>query len=153
MSLGVLPASVYKGSKGGCGRPGEGAPGGVLLLVGVGLLLGGGKKWGGRRKGGRRPPLLVQFGPGGGGARPTFGCPSLSPLRPIWPITSPGGVPVTLRLSGFLRNHPEHFWCPNIVVQYINLYVSNISRLLIMSVITSETPNKLRYIKMHKLII
>ena len=69
------------------------------------------------------------------------GCPSLSPLRPIWPITSPGGVPVTLRYSGFLQNHPEHFRCPNIAVQYINLYVSAISRLLVMSVITSGTPN------------
>ena len=68
--------------------------------------------------------------------------PSLSPLRPIWPITSPGGGgSVTLRLSGFLRNHPEHFWCPNIAVQYINLYVSTISRLLVMSVIASGTLN------------
>ena len=141
LCLGVPPGPIYKGSRGG-GRPAPMArQGGVLLLVGVGLLLGGGKKWGGRRKGGRRPPLLVQFGPGGGGAQPTFGCPSLSPLRPIWPITSPGGVPVTLRLSGFLRNHPEHFRCPNIAVQYINLYVSTISRLLVMSVITSRTPN------------
>ena len=37
--------------------------------------------------------------------------------------------------------------------QYINLYVLTISRLLVMSVITSGTPNKLRYIKIHKLII
>ena len=102
---------------------------------------------------GSRPPLLVQFGPGGGGARPTFGCPSLSPLRPIWPITSPGGVPVTLRLSGFLRNHPEHFRCPNTIVLYMNLYLSIISRLLVMSVISSGTPNNLRFIKSHKLII
>ena len=65
MCLGVPPAPVYKGARGG-GRPAPMArQGGVLLLVGVGLLLGGGKKWGGRRKGGRRPPLLVQFGPGG----------------------------------------------------------------------------------------
>ena len=66
---------------------------------------------------------------------------------------SGGGVPVTLRLSGFLRNHPEHFRCPNKAVQYINLYVSTISRLLVMSVITSGTPKYLRYIKTHKLII
>ena len=52
--------------------------GGVLLLVGVGLpsfllLLGGGKERGhGEGKGGAAPPLLVQFGPGGGGARPTL---------------------------------------------------------------------------------
>ena len=63
------------------------------------------------------------------------------------------GVPVTLQYSGFLRNHPEHFRCPNIAVQYINLYVSTISRLLVMSVITSWTPNKLRYIKIYKLIM
>ena len=60
------------------------------------------------------------------------------------------GVPVTLRLSGFLRNHPEHFRCPNIVVQYINLYVSAILRLLVMPVITSGTPNNLQYIKTQK---
>ena len=124
------------------GRPSMVRQGGVLLLVGVGLLLGGGKKWRGRGKGGRRPPSPSPIRTrGGGGARPTFGCPSLSPLRPIWPITSPGGVSVTLRLSGFLRNHPEHFRCSNIAVQYINLYVSTISRLLVMSVITSGTPN------------
>ena len=49
--------------------------GGVLLLVGVGLpsfllLLGGGKEGGeGEGKGGAAPPLLVQFGPEGEGAR------------------------------------------------------------------------------------
>ena len=54
--LGVPPAPVYKGSRGG-GRPASMArQGGILLLVGVGLLLGGGRKWGGRRKGGRPPP-------------------------------------------------------------------------------------------------
>ena len=63
------------------------------------------------------------------------------------------GVPVTLRHSDFLRNHPEHFRCPNIVVQYINLYVPTISRLLVMSVITYGTPNNLRYIKMYKLVM
>ena len=52
----VPPAPVYKGARGG-GRPAPiGAPGGVLLLVGVGLLLGGGRKWGGRGKGGAAPP-------------------------------------------------------------------------------------------------
>ena len=70
--LGVPPAPVYKGSRGG-GRPAPMARqgGGVLLLVGVGLhyfllLLGGGKEGGeGEGKGGAAPPLLVQFGPGG----------------------------------------------------------------------------------------
>ena len=94
-----------------------------------------------KERGAPPPPLLVQFGPGGRRRAAHPGCPSLSPLRPIWPITSPGRVPVTLRLFGFLRNHPEHFRCPNIAVQYINLYVSTISRLLVMSVIISGTPN------------
>ena len=59
-------------------------PGGVLLLVGVGLpsfllLLGGGKEGGeGEGKGGRRRPFLVQFGPEGRGARPALAGPSLS---------------------------------------------------------------------------
>src|SRR3954469_24148715 len=74
--LGVPPAPVYKGARGEAGRPLWRAPGGgVLLLVGVGLpsfllLLGGGKEGGkGEGKGGAAPPLLVQFGPDGEGAR------------------------------------------------------------------------------------
>ena len=35
----------------------------------------------------------------------------------------------------------------------MNLYVSTILRLLVMSVISSGTPNNLRYVKSHKLII
>ena len=35
----------------------------------------------------------------------------------------------------------------------MNLYLSTISRLLVMSVISSGTPNNLWYIKSHKLII
>ena len=109
----------------------------------------------GRRKGGCRPPppLLVQFGPRGEEARGPPWLPfSLSTKAHMAHYFS-RGVPVTLRHSGFLRNHPEHFRCPNIVVQYIDLYVSTISRLLVMSVIISGTPNYLRYIKTHKLII
>ena len=116
------------------------------------LLLGGeGRGRGGEgKRGAPPPPLLVQFGPEGEGARgPPWPPLSLSPLGPIRPITSPGGFPVTLRHSGFFRNHPEHFRCPNIVVQYINLYVSTILRLLVMSVITSRTPNYLQYIKTY----
>ena len=65
LCLGVPPAPVYKGARGGGWSAPMARQGGVLLQVGVGLLLGGGKKWGGIGKGGRRPPLLVQFGPGG----------------------------------------------------------------------------------------
>ena len=57
---------------------------------------------------------------------------------------SPGGVPVTPRYSDMYPVPPEHFRCPNTIVQYINLYLSTILRLLVMSVISSGTPNKLR---------
>ena len=101
-----------------------------------------------------RCPLLVQFRLEGEGCAACPGWPSHSPLRPMCPISlRGGGGPVTLRHSGFLRNHPEHFRCPNIVVQYIDLYFSTISRLLVMSVIISGTPNYLRYITTQKLII
>ena len=74
------------------GRPSMARQGGVLLLVGVGLLLGGGKKWGGTRKGGLRPPSPSPIRTRGEEARGPPWLPlSLSPLRPIWPITSPGG--------------------------------------------------------------
>ena len=62
-------------------------------------------------------------------------------------------IPVTLRYSEKYPNHWEPFRCPNIAFQYIDLYISTISRLLVMSVISSGTPNNLRYIKSHKLII
>ena len=42
--LGVPPAPVYKGSRGGGRLAPMARQGGVLLLVGVGLLLGGGRK-------------------------------------------------------------------------------------------------------------
>ena len=75
---------------------------------------------------------------------------------PVWPIKAHYfslRIPVTLRYSEKYPNHLEPFRSPNIVVQYINLYVSTISRLLVMSPISSGTPNCLRYIKTHKLII
>ena len=138
---------------------GEGAPGGVLLLPGVGLPpfpspTRRGKEGVGEGKGkGGAVPLPCPIRTQGEGRASCPGRPlSFSNRAQQGPLV-PGGVPVTLRHSGFLRNHPEHFWCLNIVVQYINLYVSTISRLLVMSVITSGTPNNLQYIKTYKLII
>ena len=71
---GVPPAPVYKGARGGGGRPGRGVPrGGVLLPLGVGLLLflvgvGEGKeRERRRRKEGAGPLALNQFGLGLGG--------------------------------------------------------------------------------------
>ena len=66
---------------------------------------------------------------------------------------TPREIPVTLRYSGKYPNHSEPFRCPNIVVQYIDLYVLTILRLLVMSLISSGTLNYLWYIKTHKLII
>ena len=39
---------------------------------------------------------------------------------------------------------PEHFRCRNTIVLYINLYLSTISRLLVMFVISSGTPKNIR---------
>src|SRR3954469_13994060 len=100
---------------------------------------GEGRRGRGRRKGGRHPPLLVQFGPEGEGARGRPWLPLSLSTKAHKAHYFSRGVPVTLRHSGFLRNHPEHFRCSNIVIQYINLYVSTISRLLLMFVITSGT--------------
>ena len=57
------------------------------------------------------------------------------------------GTPIVIRYPS------ELIRCSNNIVQYIIIYVSTISRLLVMSMILSGTPNNLRYIKTHKLII
>ena len=85
-------------------------------------------------------------------AGPYGGC--TSPLRlvrfPSWlirPISfagvpgTPSGYPICTRYS------PEHFRSPNTIVLYINLYLSTILRLLVMSVISSGTSNNLWYVK------
>ena len=51
---------------------------------------------------------------------------------------NPSGTPINTR---YLL---EHFRCPNTIVLYMNLYLSTISRLLVMSVISSRTPNNIR---------
>ena len=160
LCLGVPPAPVYKGGRGGGAAGPKGCawrsptPTGSRtpsFLVGLGEGEGKGEEE--KERGGPRPPSLVQFGlPMGGGATSWAAALSL-PSGPIRPITSPGGSGNPSGTPVFSETSPEHFRCPNIVVQYINLYVSTISRLLVMSVITSGTPNNLWYIKMHKLII
>ena len=154
--MGCPPAPVYKGAKGErCGQP-WGAPGGVLLPPGVGLppFPSWIRTWEGetveeKKEGGRRPPLLVLFVLGGGARGTAL---ASSPLFHLGPL-SYRGVPVTSPYSEKYPNHSEPFRSPNIVVQYIDLYVSAISRLLVMSPISSGTPNYLGYIKTHKLII
>ena len=87
-----------KAQRGGAGRPRGGAPGGVLLLPGVGLppfLVGIGFAEGGkeeREEEGGRPPLLVLFGPKGGrGTQTISGHLSSLPLRPTKAHIPPGG--------------------------------------------------------------
>ena len=72
MGCPLPPYIKEQGGRGG--RPGGGAPGGVLLPSGVGLppfLVGlgeGGKEEGERKERGGAAPLLVQFGLEGEGA-------------------------------------------------------------------------------------
>ena len=48
-----------------------------------------------------------------------------------------------------VRNHPEHFWCPNIAVQYINLYFRTIPEFLIISVISSKNSEQHSVTNIH----
>ena len=149
--MGCPLAPVYKGGRGGGAASPRGAPGGVLLPPGVGLPLlpcWKRKEEGRKRKG---PPLPCPIRTkGGGGTRPALAGPPLLPYGPCRPNNpwggsgNPPGTPVKSRF------HPERFRYPNIGFQYINLYVPTISRLLVMSVITSGTLNNLRYIKTQK---
>ena len=99
------------------------------------------------------PPFLVNFGLEGEGERDLPWPPLLFSTKAHEAHYSPRGVPVTPGTPVFVRTYPEPFRSPNIVIQYIDLYVSTISRLLVMSVIISGTPNYLRYIKTHKCIL
>ena len=155
--MGCPPAPVYKGARGRrCGQA-RGAPGGVLLLPGVGLppfpcwtRSGRREEVEGRKEGGRRAPSPCPIRTGREGGRgPAL---ASSPLFHLGPYTS-RGVPVTSRYSGKILISPGTLSISKQGFQYINLYVSTISRLLVMSVITSWTPNNLRYIKTYKLII
>src|SRR3954462_3961057 len=145
------PLPPYIKEQGG-GRPaleGRAKGGGVLLPVGVGLPFPSPTRFGEgegkerereRERGAAPPPPCPIRTPHGGGAPPPGAALSL----PSWPIMAhyfPGGSGNPFRHSGIIRNHSEPFRCPNIAVQYINLYVSTISTLLVMSVISSGTPN------------
>ena len=148
------PAPVYKGARGEAAGLGGGCTkGGVLLPPGVGLppflvQVGEGKegedkeKEGEGGKGGKRarPPSPIRFGLGGSRALPPLFHHLAHEAQYFFPR-----IPVTPRYSEKYPNHLE----PNIVIQYIDLYVSTISRLLVISLISSGTPNYLRYIKSH----
>ena len=137
---------------------GRAKEGGILLLVGVGFPFpsptrkeeGGRKERERERERGAAPPSPSPIRTPNGRGRATPWAAALSlPLGPLRPNTSPGGSGNPSGTPVLSETSPEHFRCPNIVVQYINLYVSTISRLLVMSVITSGTLNNLRYIKSH----
>ena len=129
---GVPPAPVYKGVEEGERAGPYGAPwrsptptGSRIPPLPCSRSRRQGRGRGKRRKEGAPPLPLVQFGLVNGGAR---GLP-----LPRFPVT-----------PRYLRKYPNHsepLRCPNIVVQYIDLYVSTISRLLVMSPISSGTPN------------
>ena len=150
-------ASVYKGSEGGRLAGHRRRARRVLLPLGVGfppILVGIGFAEGEKRERGPATSPSPNRTRGRGRRAAHVGLPLLfSTKAHHGPFSSRGGsgnLPGTPVKSRF---HPEHFRYPNIGFQYINLYVSTISILLVMSVITSGTPNNLRYIKMHKLII
>ena len=104
-------------------------------------------------------PFSHKEGKAGGGGAPSFPslrpaarerarqplcglvCASPWPIRPIdlpGPPGTPSGDPMTTRCT------PKLFRCPNTIVLHINLYLSTISRLLVMSMISSGTPNNIR---------
>ena len=103
------------------------------------FLVGEEKRRRGRRKRGSAP-LSNSDQRGGAGLLP-FGLSPLFPYGPIRPIYSPANSRNSPVLRKIYPNHSEPFRTPNIVVQYIDLYVSTISRLLVMSPISSGTPN------------
>src|SRR4051812_8333948 len=109
-----------------------------------------GKEGDGEGKRGDAPsPCPIQIGQGGS----LLPWPASSP--PLWPnrpINLPGGFRQPPNTPKNPRSSSEPFQCPYITFQYMNLYLSTISRLLVMSVISSGTPNKLWSPK-HKLII
>ena len=156
LCFGVPPAPVYKGGEEEAGqqgaRQGEGSPTRTPVLVGFGPTLfpstGGGKGEGegvGEGKGGGAPfPSPIRPPPLWGAHQSLVGW-LASLLWPIRPISFLGGNSNAEKCP----NHSEPFRCPNATFQYMNLYLSTISRLLLMSVISSGTPNKLRYIKSH----
>ena len=154
--MGVPLASVYKGGEEGRPAGPRGAPmWSPARTPSPSRSPPRGREGEGRRgrRGGKggRPPSPIRFGLGGRAP-----CLVLPPLfhhlaheaQYFFPH-----IPVTPRYPRKYPNHSEPFRCPNIVVQYIDLYVSAISRLLVMSPISPGTPNYLRYIKSHKLII
>ena len=120
-----------------------------LVQLGEG---GKGGEWRRKGEGGRAPNPLSNSDRAWEGRVPPPGCCLSFLLRPIKAQYS---CPYSRnsRYSEKYPNHSEPFRCANIVVQYIDLYVSTILRLLVMSPISSGTPNYLRYIKSHKLII
>ena len=136
--MGCPPAPVYKGARGEAAGLGGGRAKGESYSV----VVGEGKGEGEGRKGAPPLPSPIRTSPWGG-VRPPFGA-FLS--FPIWPIKGhcfPRRIPVTLRYSEKYPNHSEPFSCPNIAFQYIDIYVSTISRLLVTSMISSGTLNKL----------
>ena len=109
MSLGGSPASVYKGSREG-GQPARrGAPGGVLLPLGVGLppfLVGIGFAEGGKEREGPAPSPCPIWTKGGEGRTAHVGLTLLFYNKSHHGPFSSRGVPVTSRYSGKIPISP-----------------------------------------------
>src|SRR3954467_13960926 len=120
----------------GFGAPGCGVLLGFQVLVGVHQEGRKGEGIGGEGKvaGTLFPSPIRPRGKGGAAAFFLF---PLNPIKAHYFSRNP----VTPRYSRKYPDHSEPFRSPNIVVQYIDLYVSTISRLLVMSPISSGTPN------------
>ena len=99
VSKGCPPAPVYKGARGVWPAKGEGAPGGGLLPLGVGLppfpswnrIRGGGGEEEREEEGGPAPSPCPIRTKGGRGARPPPASFSLLPQGPCRPNNPPGG--------------------------------------------------------------
>ena len=145
MSMGCPLAPVYKGAKGegrpakeGCAK-GSPTPTGsrtpsFLVQLGEG---GKGGKWRRKGEGGRAPNPLSNSDWAWEGRAPPPGSFPLRPIKAQYSSPYSRNSPVLPKYP----NHSEPFRTPNIFVQYIDLYVSTISRLLVMYPISSGTPN------------
>ena len=151
------PPHIYIGGRGG-GQP-WGAPsrrnptwGNPPIRPPPFLISGGGGGKRGEGKGRGNPIPSISFPP------PLF----LSPLRSahmgahqplvasVFPLLAHKahifcqGCPEPLSVTRYIPATPEHFRCLNTIILYMNLYLSTISRLLVMSVISYGTPNNIR---------
>ena len=91
-----------------------------------------------------RPKPPGHVGIGEGGAQPLSGLVCPFPFGPLGPPTLAGAPETPFGHAGHSLVPPEHFRTPIPFVQYINLHRRTIPELLVMSGISSGTPNNIR---------